>query len=190
MGRKSSEFFDRPKARIRHKLGRCGTLPPIGNDASHANAGAPATDRLNVCCFQCESRGSGIGVNRAVMAPSDGRAGHAQRPKHSESRDPTWSRCQPCRSRAREDNSPSRCCRNSSQKVWAYGSTTDDSSFHSPPCTIKAARGTPIELTWINELKDENRHYLPHLLPIDPTLHWANPLGSRDMRKMFAGTPG
>ena len=70
-------------------------------------------------------------------------------------------------------------------KVWAYGSTTDDGSFHSPSCTIEAARGTPIEVTWINELKDENRHYLPHLLPIDPTLHWANPPGSRDMRPML-----
>ena len=67
---------------------------------------------------------------------------------------------------------------------------TDDGSFHSPSCTIEAARGTPIEVTWINELKDENRHYLPHLLPIDPTLHWANPPGPRDMRPMFARTPG
>jgi FtsP/CotA-like multicopper oxidase with cupredoxin domain len=75
-------------------------------------------------------------------------------------------------------------------KVWAYGSTTDDSSFHSPSCTIEAVRGIPIEVTWINELKDADGRYLPHLLPVDPTLHWANPPGPRDMRPTFARTPG
>lgn len=73
--------------------------------------------------------------------------------------------------------------------VWAYGSTTDESTFHSPTCTIEAVRGTPAEVTWINELKDENGHYRPHLLPIDPTLHWANPRGPRDMRPRFERTP-
>jgi bilirubin oxidase len=36
-------------------------------------------------------------------------------------------------------------------------------------------------------------HFLPHLLPIDPTLHWANPPGGvhgRDMRPEFTKTPG
>ena len=75
-------------------------------------------------------------------------------------------------------------------KVWAYGSTTDDGSFHSPSCTIEAVRGTPIEVAWINELKDADGRYLPHLLPVDPTLHWANPPGPRDMRPTFARTPG
>jgi spore coat protein A len=74
--------------------------------------------------------------------------------------------------------------------IWAYGSTTDDSTFHSPACTIEALRGTPIEVTWINELKDANGHYRPHLLPVDPTLHWANPPGPRDMRPAFTRTPG
>ncbi len=35
--------------------------------------------------------------------------------------------------------------------------------------------------------------YLSHLLPVDPTLHWANPpggTGGRDMRPEFAATPG
>jgi FtsP/CotA-like multicopper oxidase with cupredoxin domain len=73
--------------------------------------------------------------------------------------------------------------------LWGYGSITDDSTFHSPTCTIEAMRGTPIEVTWINELKDTNGNYLPHLLPIDPTLHWANPAGPRDVRPTFAKTP-
>ena len=75
-------------------------------------------------------------------------------------------------------------------KVWAYGSTTDDGSFHTPSCTIEAVRGTPIEVAWINELKDADGRYLPHLLPVDPTLHWANPPGPRDVRPTFARTPG
>ena len=74
-------------------------------------------------------------------------------------------------------------------KVWAYGSATDDSTFHSPACTIEVVRGTPIEVTWLNELKDANGSYLPHLLPVDPTLHWANPPGPRDMRPTFAQAP-
>jgi FtsP/CotA-like multicopper oxidase with cupredoxin domain len=43
---------------------------------------------------------------------------------------------------------------------------------------------------WINDLKDSNGDFLPHLLPVDPTLHWANPSGGttdRDMRPDFTG---
>ena len=45
----------------------------------------------------------------------------------------------------------------------------------------------------INDLKDANGDFLPHLLPVDPTLHWANPPGGtagRDMRPTFTSTPG
>ena len=48
-------------------------------------------------------------------------------------------------------------------------------------------------MKWINELVDANGNYLPHLLPVDPTLHWANPPGGmagRDTRPTFATTPG
>ena len=34
-----------------------------------------------------------------------------------------------------------------------------------------------MRIKWINELVDANGNYLPHLLPVDPTLHWANPPG-------------
>ena len=40
---------------------------------------------------------------------------------------------------------------------------------------------------------DEGGNYLPHLLAVDPTLHWANPPGGvdgRDMRPGFDSTPG
>ncbi len=54
-------------------------------------------------------------------------------------------------------------------------------------------------MTWVNELKDAKGNFLPHLLPVDPTLHWANPpngtnlavngMGPRDSRPMFKTTP-
>jgi spore coat protein A, manganese oxidase len=39
---------------------------------------------------------------------------------------------------------------------------------------------------------DGDGHYLPHLLPVDPTLHWANPPGGtagRDTRPNYSGQP-
>jgi FtsP/CotA-like multicopper oxidase with cupredoxin domain len=47
-----------------------------------------------------------------------------------------------------------------------------------------------VRIKWINELVDANGNYLPHLLPVDPTLHWANPPGGvadRDSRPDFTG---
>ena len=35
----------------------------------------------------------------------------------------------------------------------------------------------PVRVKWINDLVDANGNYLPHLLPVDQTLHWANPPG-------------
>jgi hypothetical protein len=50
-----------------------------------------------------------------------------------------------------------------------------------------------VRVKWINELVDANGNYRPHLLAVDPTLHWANPPGGteeRDMRPTFNSTPG
>jgi len=50
-----------------------------------------------------------------------------------------------------------------------------------------------VRVKWINDLVDESGNFLPHLLPVDPTLHWANPPGGvrgRDSRPTFATTPG
>jgi FtsP/CotA-like multicopper oxidase with cupredoxin domain len=50
-----------------------------------------------------------------------------------------------------------------------------------------------VRVKWINDLKDASGHFLPHLLPVDPTLHWANPPGGhaeRDSRPEFVATPG
>ena len=78
-------------------------------------------------------------------------------------------------------------------KVWSYGSAAHASTFHYPAFTIEARRGTPIVVTWINGLHDQAGRFLPHLLPVDPTLHWANPPGGtadRDSRPTFGVTPG
>jgi bilirubin oxidase len=45
----------------------------------------------------------------------------------------------------------------------------------------------------VNDLVDARRRFLPHLLAVDPTLHWANPAGGpdgRDTRPSFTSTPG
>ena len=74
--------------------------------------------------------------------------------------------------------------------VWSYGSTTDERTFSVPAATIEAKRGTPIEVTWINELKEAGGRYRPHLFAVDQSLHWANPPGPRDARPEFTATPG
>jgi spore coat protein A len=84
--------------------------------------------------------------------------------------------------------------------VWGYGAITSASSrgllvHNAPSLTIEANWNHPVRVKWINNLVDANGNYLPHLLPVDPTLHWANPPGGvdgRDMRPNFTGvgTPG
>jgi FtsP/CotA-like multicopper oxidase with cupredoxin domain len=82
--------------------------------------------------------------------------------------------------------------------VWGYGAVTSASKrglllHHAPSLTIEADWNEPVRVKWINDLKDANGNYLPHLLPVDPTLHWANPPGGiedRDTRPKFTSTPG
>ncbi len=80
--------------------------------------------------------------------------------------------------------------------VWGYGSVNGAGSknplliHNAPSLTIEAKAGRPTRIKWINELTDANGEYLPHILPVDPTLHWANPGGGvaeRDMRPDFTG---
>jgi FtsP/CotA-like multicopper oxidase with cupredoxin domain len=61
---------------------------------------------------------------------------------------------------------------------------------NAPSLTIETMWKRPVRIKWINELVDANGNYRPHLLPVDPTLHWANPpggTGGRDMRPDFTG---
>ncbi len=77
--------------------------------------------------------------------------------------------------------------------VWSYGSVQTPATFNYPAFTIESRVGRPVRAKWINGLMDTNRNFLPHLLPVDPTLHWANPPGGkkeRDMRPTFTVTPG
>jgi len=78
--------------------------------------------------------------------------------------------------------------------VWSYGSLNHPGSFNYPAFTIEARVWKPVRIKWINDLKDPiTGNFLPHLLPVDQTLHWANPPGGemeRDMRPVFASTPG
>lgn len=83
--------------------------------------------------------------------------------------------------------------------VWSYGRQEDPvpalapapltaSSFNSPALTVENVAGNATSVRWINELVSINpatgkpypagsgkRTFLTHLLPIDPTLAWANP---------------
>jgi bilirubin oxidase len=61
--------------------------------------------------------------------------------------------------------------------VWSYGSVNHPETFNYPAFTIEAEVDRPVRVKWINGLVDENGDALPHLLPVDPTLHWANPPG-------------
>jgi bilirubin oxidase len=61
--------------------------------------------------------------------------------------------------------------------VWGYGAIDYPATFNYPGFTIEATAGRPTRVTWMNELVDSRGRYLPHLLPVDQTLHWANPPG-------------
>lgn len=81
--------------------------------------------------------------------------------------------------------------------VWGYGAVSSLRRqglllHNAPSLTIEAKWNTPVRVKWINDLTDDAGNYLPHLLPVDPTLHWANPpggLAGRDMRPTFTSTP-
>jgi spore coat protein A, manganese oxidase len=77
--------------------------------------------------------------------------------------------------------------------VWGYGSVASTATFNYPAFTIEATVDRPVRVKWVNDLVDASGNFLPHLLPVDPTLHWANPaggIGGRDTRPSFASTPG
>ena len=82
--------------------------------------------------------------------------------------------------------------------VWGYGPAKALSHLapkihNAPSLTIEANWNRPVRVKWINELKDASGRFLPHLLPVDQTLHWANPPGGtsgRDTRPIFTSTPG
>ena len=82
--------------------------------------------------------------------------------------------------------------------VWSYGPASDPvpaiapdpgSQFNYPAYTVETLANTPVQVRWINDLVAIDpatgfpcdgtscaRTSLDHLLPIDQTLHWANPV--------------
>jgi spore coat protein A len=80
-----------------------------------------------------------------------------------------------------------------STPVFGFGSTTNPWTFHAPAWTVEATVDRETRLIWANQLVSPAGDYLPHFLPVDPTLHWANPpggAGGRDRPPKFAKTPG
>lgn len=74
--------------------------------------------------------------------------------------------------------------------VWSYGAVDFPATFNYPAFTIEAKWRKPVRVKWINELVKNpadcfytpggptqagSCEYLSHLLPVDQTLHWANP---------------
>ena len=53
-----------------------------------------------------------------------------------------------------------------STKVWGY-----NGSYPGP--TILAKKDVPVDVFWRNNLVNGRNEPLPHLLPVDPTIHWA-----------------
>lgn len=68
-------------------------------------------------------------------------------------------------------------------KVWGYEGEARHaitgislgSVASTPGCTFEAVQGVPIQVKWVNNLLDANGVPLSYMLPVDPTLHWANP---------------
>ncbi len=67
--------------------------------------------------------------------------------------------------------------------VWSYGSVKhpgtvmEGGTFNYPAFTIEASWDKTVQVLWKNQLLDANGGFLPHILPVDQTLHWANPPG-------------
>jgi FtsP/CotA-like multicopper oxidase with cupredoxin domain len=82
--------------------------------------------------------------------------------------------------------------------VWGYGAVAAEDErglllHNAPSLTIEARYDRAVRVKWINALLDDDGNFRAHLLPVDPTLHWANPPGGpsgRDMRPTFTSTPG
>jgi spore coat protein A len=55
--------------------------------------------------------------------------------------------------------------------VWGYGNASQPPTY--PGRTFVARRDTPMTVHWSNDLVGGSGAPLPHLLPIDTTLHWA-----------------
>jgi spore coat protein A, manganese oxidase len=77
--------------------------------------------------------------------------------------------------------------------VWGYEGEAHDAVTgqslgnvaSTPGCTFEAIQGVPVQVKWVNNLLDGNGKPLSYMVPVDPTIHWANPNGLA----MTASTP-
>lgn len=73
--------------------------------------------------------------------------------------------------------------------VWSYYALGHPETKNYPAFTIEARASRAVRVKWVNQLVDDANNFLPHIVPVDPTLHWANPAGPRDMRPTFTSQP-
>lgn len=70
--------------------------------------------------------------------------------------------------------------------VFGYGNPNNEATFNFPAFTVETRTDQTVRVTWMNQLVDDpssdEPNYVPHLLPVDQTLHWANPNGDPDTR--------
>jgi spore coat protein A len=79
-----------------------------------------------------------------------------------------------------------------STPVFGMGSTTSTATNHTPAWTIEMRVNRQTRVNWINQLMTSAGDFIPSLLTVDPTLHWANPPGGnagRDSMPDFNSTP-
>jgi spore coat protein A, manganese oxidase len=55
--------------------------------------------------------------------------------------------------------------------VWGYGDNPNTGTY--PGKTFQVRKGEPITVRWENKLVDASDRPLPHLLPVDTSVHWA-----------------
>ena len=68
-------------------------------------------------------------------------------------------------------------------KVWGYtglahNTLTGESIGiigSAPGCTFQSTQGIPVRVKWVNNLISPSGAPLSYFLPVDPTIHWANP---------------
>jgi spore coat protein A len=76
--------------------------------------------------------------------------------------------------------------------VWGYGNAA--SPMAQPPTypgrSFEVRRGQPITVRWSNRLVDATGHPLPHLLPVDTSIHRADPLGEHAGQQQAAPHAG
>src|SRR5215831_3502337 len=72
--------------------------------------------------------------------------------------------------------------------TWLWGFQNDGKPPSWPGFSVEARRGTPTNITYVNNLPvAANRSHLEPLLTIDQTLHWADPLNAGNSFKAYTG---